>query len=322
MPDPPIPTRPNIQSALDSDLDIGQNLGLKSAGPGHGSTCGCRNSRGADLLSSFEAAEDFQDSLSSGSPQSVPSWPDQTSSVRPKSDLRLNPPIIKLDRVSVTLGQYLALKEVSARIPQKSQTVIIGPNGAGKSTLVQTILGFFPFQGYINYHPKKPRFGYVPQRLDFDRHMPLTVTEFLALGLTGWPLWLGVTSKMRRKIWQSLEEVKARELADKPLGALSGGESQRILLAAALMSKPEVLVLDEPATGVDINGEQLLCELLDGFKADYTIIMVSHDLPMAKAHSDWVICLNRRVVAQGPPDNVFTTKILNATFGLHHSLDF
>jgi zinc transport system ATP-binding protein len=229
--------------------------------------------------------------------------------------------VIKLDRVSVTLGQYQALREVSARIPEKSETVIIGPNGAGKSTLVQTILGFLPHLGRISFHPRKPRFGYVPQRLDFDRHMPITVTEFLALGLTSRPLWLGVSSKVRDKVARRLSEVMSEDLADKPLGALSGGESQRVMLAAALMSKPEVLVLDEPATGVDINGEQLLCELLEGFKTDYTIIMVSHDLPTAKAHGDWVICLNRRVVAQGPPDRVFTPKILAATFGLHQGLE-
>jgi zinc transport system ATP-binding protein len=226
-----------------------------------------------------------------------------------------------LDKVSVTLGQYRALEEVSIRIPEKSQTVIIGPNGAGKSTLVQTILGFNPYRGRITFRPGPPRFGYVPQRLDYDRHMPLTVTEFLALSLTNWPLWLGVSSKVKTRVLSGLEEVRALELASKPLGALSGGETQRVMLAAALMSKPEVLVLDEPATGVDINGEQLMCELLDGFKADYTIVMVSHDLPTAKAHSDWVVCLNRRVVAQGPPDRVFTPKILAATFGLHQGLE-
>ncbi|MDR2301527.1 MAG: metal ABC transporter ATP-binding protein [Deltaproteobacteria bacterium] len=238
-----------------------------------------------------------------------------------KFDPRERRPIIKLDQVNVTLGQYQALVDVSARIPEKSQTVIIGPNGAGKSTLVQTILGFFPFQGRLDFQPHKPRFGYVPQRLEFDRHMPITVTEFLALGLTPWPLWLGISSKVKARVFSGLEEVRALNLAAKPLGALSGGETQRVMLAAALMSKPEVLVLDEPATGVDINGEQLMCELLDGFKTDYTIVMVSHDLPTAKAHGDWVICLNRRVVAQGPPDRVFTPKILAATFGLHQGLE-
>jgi zinc transport system ATP-binding protein len=238
-----------------------------------------------------------------------------------KFEVRDRPAIIKLDKVKVTLGQYQALEEVSLKIPEKSQTVIIGPNGAGKSTLVQTILGFLPYQGQVDFQPHKPRFGYVPQRLDFDRHMPITVTEFLALGLTAWPLWLGLSGKVKKSVLAGLELVRALELAAKPLGALSGGETQRVMLAAALMSKPEVLVLDEPATGVDINGEQLMCELLDGFKSDYTIVMVSHDLPTAKAHGDWVICLNRRVVAQGPPDRVFTPKILAATFGLHQGLE-
>ncbi|MDR1050452.1 MAG: metal ABC transporter ATP-binding protein [Deltaproteobacteria bacterium] len=230
-------------------------------------------------------------------------------------------PVVTLADVSVTLGQYKALRRVTATVPLRSQTVVIGPNGAGKSTLVQTILGFLPHEGSLTFDPPSPRFGYVPQRLDYDRHLPLTVTEFLALGLTRRPLWLGVSRVVRKKVSEGLERVMASDLAARPLGALSGGETQRIMLAAALMSDPDILVLDEPATGVDINGEQLMCELLDGFKKDYTIIMVSHDLPTARAHGDWVICLNRRVVAQGRPEDVFRPKILAATFGLHQGAE-
>jgi zinc transport system ATP-binding protein len=93
------------------------------------------------------------------------------------------------------------------------------------------------------------------------------------------------------------------------------------MLASALLAKPDVLILDEPATGVDINGEQLLCELLEEIKSDMTIVMVSHDLPTAKAHADWVVCLNRQVVAEGPPKEIFRPAILAATFGLHQALE-
>ncbi|MDR2444191.1 MAG: metal ABC transporter ATP-binding protein [Deltaproteobacteria bacterium] len=224
---------------------------------------------------------------------------------------------ITLDRVSVTLGRFTALSEVCAVIPSGQQTVVIGPNGAGKSTLVQTILGQLPHQGSLTFDPPNPRFGYVPQRLDFDRHMPLLVSEYLAMGLSLRPLWLGLGSGVKRRVYDALAQVKASDLADKPMGSISGGETQRVLLAAAMMTKPDVLVLDEPATGVDINGEQLLCELLDELKSEHTIVMVSHDLPTARAHADWVICLNRRVVAQGSPKDIFKTKVLVATFGLH-----
>ena len=228
---------------------------------------------------------------------------------------------IELIGVSVTLGRYQALCDVTASVPSGRQTVVIGPNGAGKSTLVQTIMGQFPHSGSIVFDPPCPRFGYVPQRLEHDRHMPITVREFLALGLTKRPLWLGLGVKTRASVMAGLELTKAGHLAKKPLGALSGGELQRVLLSSALLSKPDVLVLDEPATGVDINGEQLLCELLEELKSDFTIIMISHDLPTAKAHGDWVVCLNRRVVAQGTPKEIFRPATLAATFGLHQALE-
>lgn len=228
---------------------------------------------------------------------------------------------IELTGVAVTLGRYQALTGVTLSVPAGKQTVIIGPNGAGKSTLVQTIMGQWPYDGTIAFDPPGPRFGYVPQRLDHDRHMPITVQEFLALSLASRPLWLGLGHKTRAVVLAALAMTKADHLAKKPLGALSGGELQRALLSAALLRKPDILVLDEPATGVDINGEQLLCELLEELKSDFTILMVSHDLPTAKAHGDWIICLNRHVVAQGPPEAIFRPKVLAATFGLHQALE-
>jgi zinc transport system ATP-binding protein len=228
---------------------------------------------------------------------------------------------ITLDRVGVTLGRFKVLSEVTAQIPAGRQTVIIGPNGAGKSTLIQTILGQWPHTGTITFDPAVPRFGYVPQRLDFDRHMPLLVREFLALGISQRPLWLGLGPKVADRVFQGLEQVQAEYLVNKPMGSLSGGETQRVLLAAAMMTEPDVVVLDEPTTGVDISGEQLLCEILDSFKNNRTIVMVSHDLATAKAHGDWVICLNHRVVAQGRPEDIFKPAVLAATFGIHWGLE-
>jgi zinc transport system ATP-binding protein len=131
-----------------------------------------------------------------------------------------------------------------------------------------------------------------------------------------------VAKGVKTRILAALEMVKATFLAAKPLGGLSGGETQRVLLAAALLNDPEILILDEPATGVDVYGEQLLCELLEGFKKAFTVIMVSHDLATARAHGDWVICLNRRVVAEGKPWAIFQPETLSATFGLHQGLIF
>jgi zinc transport system ATP-binding protein len=220
--------------------------------------------------------------------------------------------------ISVRLGRRDILLGLEARVPAGGQTVIIGPNGGGKTTFIRALLGEIPLRGgRFLYHPARPRLGYVPQRFDFDRHLPLTAAEFLALGLTGRPLWLGRSAQTRARAGALLEEVRAGALAGRRLGDLSGGELQRVLLASALGLRPELLVLDEPATGVDIYGEQLLCELLDSFKGRFTILMVSHDLPTARAHADWVICLNRRVTAQGAPEAIFNSGALPATFGLH-----
>jgi zinc transport system ATP-binding protein len=144
--------------------------------------------------------------------------------------------------------------------------------------------------------------------------------EFLALPLAARPLWLGISKTIKLAVSAVLASLEAGHLLDKPLGGLSGGETQRVMLGAALLSRPDILVLDEPAAGTDVQGERLLCDLLESVKGEMTVVMVSHDLPTAKAHADWAVCLNRRLVAQGPPEEVFTPQILEAAFGLHYGL--
>jgi zinc transport system ATP-binding protein len=230
-----------------------------------------------------------------------------------------------LDQVTVTLGGIRILDNVSALIPQGSCTAIVGPNGAGKTTLLLTLLGALPYKGKILFQGqsgKLPRIGYVPQRLSFDRGAPLTVTEFLALGAQKKPLWLGVSRTQKKIALQILESVKAGHLADRLVGVLSGGEFQRVLLALALMQNPELLILDEPAAGVDFQGEYIFCELLDELrhKHRFTQLMVSHDLATVTHHATHVICLNHKVAAEGPPREVLTPENLSAIFGLHMGL--
>ncbi|MDR2353974.1 MAG: metal ABC transporter ATP-binding protein [Deltaproteobacteria bacterium] len=229
---------------------------------------------------------------------------------------------IEINDLGVNFGHYNILKNVTLKIPARKQTVIIGPNGAGKSTLVLAILGETSHTGSITFFPEKPVFGYVPQRLDFDRNLPLSVSEFMALGRTWLPMWITVPRKIRERNLAYLEMVRATHLLDRHLGALSGGETQRVFLARALLENPDILILDEPATGVDMAGEQLLCEILEDFKRDFTIVMVSHDLATARAHGDWIICLNHTVVAEGPPEKIFRPQILSQAFGFHQSLLF
>lgn len=235
---------------------------------------------------------------------------------------------IVFDRVSVTLGGVSILDSITAEVPAGSSTAVVGPNGAGKTTLLLALLGQVAYEGRITLRGagddgrRAPRIGYVPQRLTFDRGMPATVTECLAMGLQRRPLWAGVAAGVRARATDLLQAVHADALRDRALGALSGGELQRVLLALALAHDPELLVLDEPAAGVDPRGEELFCELLESLRHahGFTQLMVSHDLPTVTHHATHVICMNRTLVTQGPPREVLTREALAAVFGLHGGL--
>ncbi|MCX7046332.1 MAG: ATP-binding cassette domain-containing protein, partial [Candidatus Sumerlaeota bacterium] len=165
----------------------------------------------------------------------------------------------------------------------------------------------------------EPRIGYVPQNLEFDRGAPLSVMDFLAMGWQRSPLWLGVNRRTRARARELLSQVKAERLETRMLGALSGGELRRVMLALALECDPEMLILDEPSAGVDVQGGIVICELLDELRArrGFTQLMVTHDLSMVKAHATHVICLNRRVTAEGKASDILRPEILAETFGIH-----
>ncbi|OPY78687.1 MAG: Zinc import ATP-binding protein ZnuC [Syntrophorhabdus sp. PtaU1.Bin153] len=228
--------------------------------------------------------------------------------------------------VTVALGGKTILDSVSARVPQGSCTAIVGPNGAGKTTMLLALLGEVPYTGGIRIsragEDRQLRIGYVPQRLQFDRGMPLTVLELMVTGWQRSPLWFGVRRRYRERAMELLRSVKVDGLEKRRIGALSGGEIQRVLLALALGQEPDLLVLDEPASGVDFQGEHVFCELLDKMRCErgFTQLMVSHDLPTVTHHATHVICLNRRVAAEGPPREVLTAETLTAIFGLHMGL--
>ena len=218
--------------------------------------------------------------------------------------------------VSVRRSGLAILEHVNATVPQGSCTVIVGPNGAGKTTLILALIGEMRHGGAIDIMPgrngKSLRLGYVPQRISIDRGMPLTVMEFLVMGIQKRPLWLGIRPSLKEHSLGLLAMVKAEHLASRRLGDLSGGEMQRVLLALALQQEPELLVLDEPSAGVDFQGEHLFCELLDELRAakGFTQLMVSHDLGMVFHHATHVICLKRHVFAEGTPDEVLTQENL------------
>ena len=207
--------------------------------------------------------------------------------------------------VSVRRSGLAILEHVNATVPQGSCTVIVGPNGAGKTTLILALIGEMRHDGDIDVmtgRSGKPlRLGYVPQRISIDRGMPLTVVEFLVMGIQKRPLWLGIRPSLKAHSLELLSMVKAEHLASRRLGDLSGGEMQRVLLALALQQELEPLVLDEPSAGVDFSREHLFCELLDELRAamGFTQLMVSHDLGMVFHHATHVICLKRHVFAEG-----------------------
>lgn len=232
---------------------------------------------------------------------------------------------IDIRGVSVRRSGVEILSDVSATIHVGETTAVIGPNGAGKTTLLAAILGLIPYKGEIRFFPERkitspPRIGYVPQRLDFDRGTPITVSDFLSLSIQRRPLWFGTAN--RQLVREGLEMVEAAHLEKRMLGSLSGGEFQRVLLALALQVEPEILLLDEPASAVDMAGEELFCDFLSNLQKEghFALVLVSHDLSVVSSHADRVLCLNRSISCSGKTAEVLTSDNLDKLYGGHHSI--
>ncbi|MDR0361066.1 MAG: metal ABC transporter ATP-binding protein [Planctomycetota bacterium] len=226
-------------------------------------------------------------------------------------------PAVTLRNVTAVLGGNSILDNVSLVVPRHGNTAIIGPNGAGKTTLLLTLLGKIPCAGEVSFPDgKPPRIGYVPQKLNFDAGIPVTVLEFICLNWRRLPVWFGVGKRNRERALRLLDMVGAAELWRRWLGALSGGELRRVLLASALGREPDLLVLDEPTSGVDFKGEELFHELLRRLrrKEGFTQIMVCHNLGLVRRHATLVACLNRGIVAAGNPEEMLSPAVLTRTF--------
>lgn len=230
--------------------------------------------------------------------------------------------VLTLDRVRVRLSGREILRGVSATVERGRITALIGLNGAGKSTLLKALLGEIPCEGSIRFAPKGKKaghsMGYVPQKLAFDARLPLTVREFFALSLMRMPLFLGIPRRTSAKIHDLLHRVGACHLIDSPLLTLSGGELQRVLLALALEPMPELLLLDEPAAGIDFRDQTRFYEVLAELNSQsgITILLVSHDLSVVSQHAHHVLCLADGVIeCQGAPSEILTPEMLSRTFG-------
>ena len=229
---------------------------------------------------------------------------------------------IQFEHVNFSIGENHILHDICAHVPKGMMTAVVGPNGAGKSTLILALLGQIKYSGDIKFFTRNPKFGFVPQRLDFDRCIPMTVADYLLSGIQKRPLFWGKSRKLLQVVMEYLKEVECESLADHSFGGLSGGEIQRVLLAQALLQKPEILILDEPTSGVDFKGGQVCCELLRKMrdKFGFTQIMISHDLATVTAHADHVICMNHSIYGEGVPMETLTHNVLSKTFGLHMGL--
>ncbi|MEJ2292233.1 MAG: metal ABC transporter ATP-binding protein [Deinococcales bacterium] len=241
-------------------------------------------------------------------------------------------PALHVHRVQVRMGEAVVLEDVSFDLEAGGFLAVVGPNGAGKSTLVKVALGLIvPQSGHAALFgaaagAAPERIGYVPQLKTFDRTFPATALELVVTGLRRrWPVRIGAGEReVARAV---LARVGAEHLERRQLARLSGGELQRVYLARALARRPELVLLDEPATGVDFLAEHDLYDLLEGYQRDTgaTVVMVTHDLAAARYHADRVLVLNRRVHGFGIPDEVLCEACLERAFGHlghHHALAF
>ena len=222
---------------------------------------------------------------------------------------------VRVDNLSVKKGGDVLLENVSFVMNCGELTALIGTNGAGKTTLLRSILGEIQHTGTVKHEDctgediDKITIGYVPQFLDFDRTMPVSVEDFILAGRTGLPVWFKKKKELREKIRSDLAEIGCEELADRPLGRLSGGELQRVMLVQALTPSPELLILDEPVSGVDEAGTELFYKIIKELihSRHMAVAMVSHDLSLVRQYADKVVLLNKKILEQGTCDEVFAS---------------
>ncbi|MBQ4641256.1 MAG: metal ABC transporter ATP-binding protein [Oscillospiraceae bacterium] len=222
---------------------------------------------------------------------------------------------LRIENMSVKIGGDSILSGVNLHVHCGQMIALIGPNGAGKSTLIKAILGQQEYDGIISFsvpgqRKRKAVIGYVPQSPTFDPGDPLTVADLFACCMSRRPAFLGLSRSMRNKVLSCLERVHGENLIDKRVGTLSGGELQRVLLALALEPIPNILILDEPLSGVDVEGMETLMDMLDELRKSYdlSILMTTHDFHMLPRYADTVALIDHRVVCEGTPEAVLQSE--------------
>ena len=228
---------------------------------------------------------------------------------------------LRIQDLSVKIGKDSILCGVNMHLHCGQIIALIGPNGAGKSTLLKAVLGEREYDGIISFsvpgqRNRKATIGYVPQSPTFDPGDPVTVADLFACCMSRRPSFLGISKRLRSHILSCLERVHAEELIDKRVGTLSGGELQRVLLALALDPIPNILILDEPLSGVDVEGMEVLMDMLDELRHDYdlSILMTTHDFSMLPRFADQVVLIDHTVRIQGTAEQVLGSPEFRTVF--------
>ena len=230
---------------------------------------------------------------------------------------------LRVENMSVQIGNDKILKDVNLHVHCGEMVALIGPNGAGKSTFLKAVLGQREYEGIIAFsepgqRSKKPRIGYVPQSPAFDPSDPVSVADLFACCMSRRPAFLGLGKSMQNTVLECLERVHWEDLIHKRVGTLSGGELQRVLLALALEPMPNILILDEPLSGVDVEGMVTLMDMLDEIRQEYdlSILMTTHDFSMLNRYADQVVLIDHGVKIQGSPETVLNSQEFRQAFHL------
>lgn len=253
------------------------------------------------------------------------------TSASPVANGSAGKPLVTLTGVGVAIDGHPILTDVDAAIAARKITALIGLNGSGKTTLLRAILREIPSAGQIRFHcghdhrvPQPNQVGYVPQRLRLEANFPLTVRDLLAAALSRRPIFLGISRSLEDRMARMLDRVAApRALLDRPMDRISGGEQQRVLLSLALEPNPELLLLDEPAAGIDFKDQEGFYHLIQRINAEQgvTVLMASHDTSMVAKQAHHVLCLkDGRIGCQGPPETTLTPETLAQIFGTQSAM--
>ena len=233
-----------------------------------------------------------------------------------------NQPILDVKSLTVRYNGHVALENITFHLHEGERVAVVGPNGAGKSTLFKVVSGVLPPTfGEVNIFGSRPRghvcIAYIPQRSQVDWSFPVNVADVVMMGRSA---KLGPFQGPHKKDWElvqrALETVELSNLASRQIGQLSGGQQQRMFIARALAQEAELILMDEPLTGLDTPSQEGLLELLDRLQRENVTVMVAtHDLDQAARHFDRIMLLNHRMVAFGAPDKVLQTDNLLSAYG-------